>query len=183
MAHTTSEPDASGDEPDETSGLLKDVTSDKVTQSHFLDIWPVRFWWLFSGIMLAALMAFFDGTIMASIHPVITSHFHASNASSWLSTTFFLTSTVSQPLYGRISDVTGRRGPLLFALLAFLASTAWCAFAPSIVHLFIARAVCGVGAGGITTMTVILVGDLVKIEYRGIYRTLWLDWQIVPSYG
>lgn len=108
---------------------------------------------------------------MASAHPVITSYFHASNAASWFSTVFFLTSTVFQPLYGRISDTIGRKSVYMFAIFMFFASTAWCGAAPDLGSFIAARAVCGLGAGGVMSMGGILVSDIVKIEYRGIYQS------------
>lgn len=128
------------------------------------------FWWFFGCIMFGSLLAFFDGTIMASSHPVITSYFEASNAASWLTTMFFLASTVSQPLYGRVSDVLGRRPVLLFSFSMFFVSNTCCALAQNMATFIAARFLCGIGAGGMTTMTVILISDVVELEYRGIYR-------------
>ncbi|KIV92510.1 hypothetical protein PV10_03801 [Exophiala mesophila] len=130
-----------------------------------------RFKFLFISILLNCIIAFFDSTLMASAHPVITSYFNASNAASWFSTVFYLTSTVFQPLYGRISDTIGRRPVYLFAITMFFCSTAWCGSAPDLGNFIAARAVCGMGAGGVTTMAGILTSDLVKIEYRGIYQS------------
>jgi MFS family permease len=94
-------------------------------------------------------MAFFDTTIMASSHPVITSYSQSINPAAWLFTVFLLTSTVSQPLYGRMSDIVGRRLVSLFAICMFLLSTGWCAAAQRIGNFIATRAICGVGAGGI----------------------------------
>ncbi|RWA03451.1 hypothetical protein EKO27_g11656, partial [Xylaria grammica] len=70
---------------------------------------PRRFRVVFAGIMLTYFIANFDSTIMASSHPVITSHFQASNMASWLTTAFLLTATAFQPLMGRLSDTVGRK--------------------------------------------------------------------------
>ena len=94
----------------------------------------------------------FDSTLMASSHPVITSHFHASNSASWLSTAFLLTSTSLQPLMGRLSDTNERRPLYLGGLALISATTAWCAFAQSIGSFIAARAFCGVGAAGVLAM-------------------------------
>jgi nitrate/nitrite transporter NarK len=99
---------------------------------HYRGIDSWHFWWLFSGILFGTLITFFDSSMMASSHPVITSYFHASNSASWLSTVFYLTSTVFQPIYGRVSDTVGRRPLYLFAISVFLATTAWCALAQNI---------------------------------------------------
>lgn len=147
--------------PSETTGYA----------SQFINVSPMRFWLIFSGILLGYVIGFFDSTLMASSHPVITSHFHASNAASWLSTAFLLTSTAFLPLFGRISDTFGRRPVYLFAIFVFFVTTAWCAAAQSIGSFIAARAFCGLGAGGVFSMGMILSSDMVRIEYRGVYQS------------
>ncbi|KAK6077493.1 transporter [Seiridium cupressi] len=126
---------------------------------------------IFSSIMLASFIAIFDGTIMASSHPVITSYFRSSNSASWLSTAFLLTSTAFQPLLGRLSDTIGRKPPYVMTMAIFAAATAWCGLAGSIESFILARAVCGLGAGGMMALGTIIISDLVPIERRGTYQS------------
>ncbi|ETN42236.1 uncharacterized protein HMPREF1541_04177 [Cyphellophora europaea CBS 101466] len=140
---------------------------------HFRNISQKDFWILFGTIIFGNTVAFFDSTLMASAHPNITSYFNASNSASWLSTVFYLTSTVSQPLYGRVSDTIGRRPVYIFAEVMFMLSTIWCALAGDIGSFIAARAVCGMGAGGVMSMSNIITSDIVKIEYRGIYQSYY----------
>ena len=126
---------------------------------------PGRFWFVFSQLLLAQFIACFDGTIMASSHPVITSYFGAANSASWLSTAFLLASTAFQPLLGRLSDAVGRKPLFLGCLVVFALATAWCAAAASIESFIVARALCGLGAGGSMTLGSIITSDLVPIEY------------------
>ncbi|KAH6607643.1 hypothetical protein Trco_003956 [Trichoderma cornu-damae] len=135
------------------------------------DTCPSRFWLIFGQILAAQFMASFDGTLMASSHPVITSHFRAANSASWLSTAFLLTSTAFQSLLGRLSDAVGRKPMFLASLVIFLIATAWCALAGSIESFVAARAVCGLGAGGAITLGSIITSDLVPIERRGNYQS------------
>ncbi|KAH7349344.1 multidrug resistance protein fnx1 [Plectosphaerella cucumerina] len=130
-----------------------------------------RFWVIFSMILVTFFIACFDGTIMASSHPVITSYFHSSNSASWLSTAFLLTSTASQPLLGRISDSLGRKPPYLVTLVIFSLGTLWCALAGSMTSFILARAACGIGAGGMMTLGGIIISDMVPIETRGTYQS------------
>jgi MFS transporter len=123
-----------------------------------------RFWVIFSMILVTFFIACFDGTIMASSHPVITSYFHSSNSASWLSTAFLLTSTASQPLLGRISDSLGRKPPYLVTMVIFSLGTLWCALAGSMTSFILARAACGIGAGGMMTLGGIIISDMVPIE-------------------
>ncbi|KAK4238212.1 MFS general substrate transporter [Achaetomium macrosporum] len=108
---------------------------------------------------------------MASSHPVITSYFGSSNSASWLSTAFLLTSTSFQPVLGGLSDAVGRKGPYVVTTGVFLVATVWCALAGSMASFIAARAVCGLGAGGMTTLGSIIVSDLVPIEIRGAYQS------------
>ncbi|KAF2971242.1 hypothetical protein GQX73_g2394 [Xylaria multiplex] len=133
---------------------------------------PRRFRVVFAGIMLTYSIANFDATIMASSHPVITSHFHASNMASWLTTAFLLTSTAFQPLVGRLSDTIGRKPLYLATMVVFAGATAWCALAQSITSFIAARAVCGLGAGGMMTLGAISISDCVPIEQRGTYQSI-----------
>ncbi len=130
-----------------------------------------QFWLVFGGVLATNFVSCFDSTIMVSSHPVITSYFHSSNSASWLSTAFLLTSTSFQPLFGRLSDTIGRKGPYLFTMTIFLIATIWCALAQSMTSFIIARAVCGLGAGGMMTMGSIITSDLVPIEIRGAYQS------------
>ncbi|KAF2225860.1 major facilitator superfamily domain-containing protein [Elsinoe ampelina] len=108
---------------------------------------------------------------MASSHPVITSYFGASKAASWLSTTFLITSTAFQPLFGRFSDTFGRRYVYTAALVIFAATTAWCGLAQSIGSFIAARAASGLGAGGTMSMSLIILSDCIRIEHRGVFQS------------
>ncbi|EXJ93381.1 hypothetical protein A1O1_01773 [Capronia coronata CBS 617.96] len=165
--------EADGHQPTETTSLLPKpkAADEKPADVHYRNITGPRFRFLFASIIFGSTIAFFDSTLMASAHPVITSYFHASNAASWVSTVFYLTSTVFQPLYGRLSDTIGRRPVFLAAITMFFLSTAWCGAAGNIGSFIAARGVCGLGAGGVISMAGILTSDVVKIEYRGIYQS------------
>ncbi|KAJ5558625.1 hypothetical protein N7535_008842 [Penicillium sp. DV-2018c] len=139
--------------------------------SRFIDISPARFWVIFGGIMMGYMIGFFDSTLMASSHPVITSYFNAANSASWLSTAFLLTSTAFMPLLGRASDAFGRKPVYLFAIVMFFLTTAACGLAPNMATFITARALCGLGAGGIFSMGQIISSDLVRLEYRGVYQS------------
>lgn len=144
---------------------------DEVEQLFLGGIAPSHFWLIFSNVLALQFISNFDSTLMASSHPVITSYFNASNSASWLSTAFLLTSTACQPLVGSLSDTIGRKTPYIFTQVIFTAATLWCALAPSMTSFIAARAVCGLGAGGVMTLGSIIVSDLVPIERRGAYQS------------
>lgn len=137
---------------------------------HYIGVSKARFWVVFTGVLFSYFIAFFDSTLIASAHPSITSYFKASNSASWLTTSFYITSTILQPLYARVSDILGRRSLYIISTVLFFATTLWCAMAQSMISLILARASCGMGAGGVMAMGTIIVNDIVKIEYRGIYQ-------------
>lgn len=130
-----------------------------------------RFWLIFGCNLICFSVACFDSTIMVSSHPVITSYFNSSNSASWLSTAFLLTSTSFQPLCGRLSDSLGRKPPFVTTIAIFLGATIWCALAQSMTSFIMARAVCGLGAGGMMAIGSIITSDLVPIEIRGTYQS------------
>ncbi|KUL91036.1 hypothetical protein ZTR_00736 [Talaromyces verruculosus] len=140
--------------------------------NHFINVTPTKFAWIFGGIQIGYFIGFFDATFMASSHPVITSEFHASNSASWLTTAFLLTSTALLPLSGRISDTIGRKPVYIFSIVVFFITTAWCGLAQSIGSFVLARAFCGLGAGGVFSMGMIISSDTVRLEYRGIYQSI-----------
>lgn len=155
---------------DDTAGELERAGT--AAESPFLNgLSSSHFWMIFSNVLALNFISNFDGTLMASSHPVITSYFHSSNSASWLSTAFLLTSTAFQPLLGRLSDSIGRKTPYILTMVIFALATLWCALAQSMTSFIIARAVCGVGAGGVMTLGSIIVSDLVPIERRGAYQS------------
>ncbi|KAK8127547.1 major facilitator superfamily domain-containing protein [Apiospora sp. TS-2023a] len=158
--------------PDEEAASSTASASSSCRGREFLiDTDPKLFRIIFGGVLLVYFIANFDGTIMASSHPVITSYFHSSNQASWLSTAFLLTSTAIQPVVGRLSDTIGRKPPYLFAMAVFTLATVWCALAGSMTSFILARAVCGLGAGGMMSMGSIVISDMVNIERRGTYQS------------
>ncbi|ESZ93968.1 hypothetical protein SBOR_5671 [Sclerotinia borealis F-4128] len=151
---------------------IEDDDIDEESKSPFLGgVGVKRFWLIFGGVLLTYTLSSFDSTIMVSSHPVITSYFHSSNSASWLSTAFLLTSTSFQPVFGRLSDAMGRKPPYIFSMILFLFSTIWCALAQSMTSFIAARAVCGLGAGGVMSMGSIITSDLIPIEIRGAYQS------------
>ncbi|KAI1121912.1 major facilitator superfamily domain-containing protein [Nemania abortiva] len=166
---TSSEEDP---EAGSTSSLSGDSPDDEPPRTWLVNTHPARFHVMFGGIMLTYFMALFDGTIMASSHPVITSYFGASNMASWLTTAFLLTSTAFQPLVGRLSDTVGRKPLYVASMAVFGGATAWCALAQSIGSFIAARAVCGLGAGGMMTCGAIAISDCVPIQQRGNYQSV-----------
>lgn len=113
---------------------------------------PRGFVWIQTAIMTNVFLNAFDGTITAATYAVISSEFDAANSASWLTTSYLITSTAVQPLYGRVSDIFGRR-PLFFtSTVVFALGCLGCGVARDVVTLNFYRALTGVGGGGLMTM-------------------------------
>lgn len=103
---------------------------------------------IFSNVFLYG----FDSTITAATYAVISSEFDAVNTASWLTTSYLVTSTAFQPLYGRISDIFGRRVCFFISTITFALGCLGCAVARDFIFLNLMRALTGFGGGGLMTM-------------------------------
>ncbi|PGH01059.1 hypothetical protein AJ79_08028 [Helicocarpus griseus UAMH5409] len=118
------------------------------------------------GIFLSAA----DQTIIVSSYGKIGSELHALNLTSWIATSYFLTLTSFQPLYGRLSDIFGRKACLLFAYAVFGSGCMFCGLARNIQELIAARVFQGLGGGGMTTVVSIIMSDIVPLRDRGVWQ-------------
>jgi EmrB/QacA subfamily drug resistance transporter len=126
----------------------------------------------FSGAMLGLLLAALDQTIVATALPRIVADLHGLNHLSWVVTAYLLTSTVTVPLYGKLSDLYGRKRLFMVAISLFLFGSALCGASQSMTELIVFRAVQGLGAGGLIPLTFAVVGDLFSPRERGRYQGL-----------
>ncbi|CAK7198650.1 hypothetical protein SEUCBS139899_001314 [Sporothrix eucalyptigena] len=171
--------DGSDDESDlamdiEAETGLPIAHNDHANNSSAADDWspPPGFAWIQVAIMANVFLSGFDGTITASTYAVISSDFGAANAASWLTTSYLVTSTAFQPLYGRVSDLVGRRACFLLSTAAFALGCVGCALAPNIVVLNSMRALAGLGGGGLMTMATIVNSDMIPFRRRGMYQAM-----------
>ncbi|EAA59153.1 hypothetical protein AN3888.2 [Aspergillus nidulans FGSC A4] len=131
---------------------------------------PKGFLWIEVAIFANVFLSGFDGTITASTYALISSEFKAANTSSWLTTSYLITSTAFQPLYGRFSDIFGRRACFFTSTISFLLGCLGCAVAQDVVFLNLMRALTGVGGGGLMTMATIINSDMIPFHRRGMYQ-------------
>jgi EmrB/QacA subfamily drug resistance transporter len=131
------------------------------------------------GIMLAMFLAALDQTIVATALPTIGRSLGAIEDLSWIVTAYLLTSTAVTPLYGKLSDMYGRRAMMLIAIVMFMAGSLAAALAPNMLSLILARGVQGLGAGGLLPLAQTIVGDVVLPKERGRYQTylsvMWMS--------
>jgi EmrB/QacA subfamily drug resistance transporter len=124
---------------------------------------------IFVGLMTGLLLAALDQTIVATALPTIVGELGGLDYYSWVVTAYLLSSTVSTPLYGKISDLKGRRATILAAIIIFLLGSLLAGLAQSMVQLILSRGVQGIGAGGLMATTFAVVGDIVAPRQRGRY--------------
>jgi MFS family permease len=122
-----------------------------------------------AGVLLPVFMGSVDQTILASALPTIGRHFGDVHSLPWLITAFLISSTAATPLYGKFSDIHGRRFTLLIAVSIFMAGAAISALAPNMLVLILGRVVQGLGAGGLTSMGMVVLGDIASPKDRGRY--------------
>jgi EmrB/QacA subfamily drug resistance transporter len=122
------------------------------------------------GIMLAMFLGALDQTIVATALPTIGRHFGGLEELSWVVTAYLLTGTAVTPLYGKLSDIYGRRPVMLTAIGIFVAGSIACALAPSMTALVFGRALQGLGGGGLMALSQTIIADIVAPKERGRYQ-------------
>ena len=127
---------------------------------------------IYSGLMVALLLAALDQTIVATALPRVVSELGGISQYSWVFTAYVLGSTVTVPLYGKLGDAHGRKPLFMIAISIFLVGSVLCGLAQNMVELVIFRAVQGVGAGGLFPLTLAMVGMIVPPRDRGKYQGL-----------
>jgi EmrB/QacA subfamily drug resistance transporter len=124
----------------------------------------------FGGLLLAMLLASLDQTIVATALPTIVGDLGGLDQLSWVVTAYLLGATVTMPLWGRASDLYGRKTLFQAAIVVFLAGSALSGAAQSLGELIAFRALQGLGAGGLMTLAMVIVGEIVSPRERGRYQ-------------
>ena len=125
---------------------------------------------ILSGLMTGMLLAALDQTIVSTALKSIVEDFNGLEHYTWVVTAYLLTSTASTPLYGKISDLYGRRIVFQFAIVTFLIGSLAAGAAQNMSQLIATRALQGLGAGGLMALTFVIIGDIVPPRERGRYQ-------------
>ena len=151
---------------------LNDAQSSPDTRVDHDDTVTVReaFRQVFPGVMVAMFLAAADQTILASALPTIASHLGGFEYVSWVVVAYLLAATIAAPIYGHLGDRFGRKRMLLIALGVFTVASALCALAPTLFTLIVARALQGLGGGGLMTLSQALIGEHVPPRERGRFQ-------------
>jgi EmrB/QacA subfamily drug resistance transporter len=129
---------------------------------------------IIGALMLVMLLAALDQTIVSTALPRIATELHGLNRLSWVATAYLLTSAITTPIYGKISDLFGRKKIFQSAIVIFLVGSVLCGISQSMGQLIAARALQGVGAGGLMSLVLAIVGDIIPPRQRGKYMGYFL---------
>jgi EmrB/QacA subfamily drug resistance transporter len=147
-------------------------TSDRPSRNHAaappLDHATIRA--IVAGIMLAMFLSALEQTIVAPALPAIGKSLGGIDDLSWVVTAYLLAATVATPLFGKLSDIYGRRALLLASIVIFVAGSVACALAPTIWVLIIARALQGIGGGGLLPIAQTIIADLLSPRERPVVQ-------------
>lgn len=129
------------------------------------------------AIMLSLFLASMEGTVVATAMPTIVEQLGGLSIYSWVFSVYLLTSTTTVPIYGKLSDLYGRKPVYVISMLLFLAGSILCGRAHSMEQLIAFRAVQGIGAGGVLPLAFTIVGELFNLEQRarlqGFFSGVW----------
>ncbi|KAH9998106.1 MFS general substrate transporter [Russula compacta] len=143
-----------------------------------------RLWLVFSGLMCCIFLAALDQTIVATALPTIVEHLGGGKNYSWVGSSYLLAASALAPVYGKVSDLLGRKPILYFSIVTFLLGSALCGAAQSLTWLIICRAVQGIGGGGLIGIVQIIISDIVSLQDRGKYGGLvGATWGIASVVG
>ena len=125
---------------------------------------------VYSGLMAGILVAALDQTVVATALPTIVGDLGGLSHLSWVVTAYLLTSTISVPLYGKISDLYGRKNLFQAAIVIFVAGSVLSGLSQNMLELILFRGIQGVGGGGLIAMAQAIIGDIIAPRERGKYQ-------------
>lgn len=123
-----------------------------------------------SGVLLGVFLAALEQTIIATALPTMAGQLGGAEHLAWVVTAYLLAFTAATPIYGRLGDLYGRRRMILSAIVIFTLGSIGCGAAQDMLQLVLARAVQGIGGGGLITLSQATVGDIVSPRERGRYQ-------------
>ncbi|GHJ39764.1 MFS transporter [Streptomyces sp. TS71-3] len=138
---------------------------------------------ILSGLLLGMFLAALDQTIVSTSIRTIADDLHGLSQQAWATTAYLITSTISTPLYGKLSDLHGRKPYFLAAISIFIVGSVLCTFSNSMTELAVFRALQGIGAGGLMSLALAIIGDIVPPRERARYQGYMLATFGISSVG
>jgi len=127
------------------------------------------------GLMLGMFLASLDQTIVSTSIYTIANDLDGLSLQAWATTAYLITSTVSTPLYGKLSDIFGRRPLYLTAIAVFLVGSVYAGSVHSMTELAVARGIQGLGAGGLLALALTIIGDIVSLKDRAKFQGYFMS--------
>ncbi len=125
---------------------------------------------ILSGLVLGMFLAALDQTIVSTAIKTIGNDLHDLTAQAWVTTAFLITSTIAAPLFGKLSDIYGRKRLFMLSIVIFVLGSALCGLSQSMYELAGFRAFQGIGAGGIMPLALAVIGDIIPPRERARYQ-------------
>ncbi|MFL0580257.1 MDR family MFS transporter [Dietzia sp. 179-F 9C3 NHS] len=125
---------------------------------------------ILAGLMSAMFLASLDQTIVSTAIRTIADDLHGLDAQAWVTTAYLMTSTISTPLYGKLSDIYGRKPFFVIGIVVFVIGSLLCSFADSMYTLAAYRGVQGLGAGALMSLSLAIIGDIIPPRDRAKYQ-------------
>jgi EmrB/QacA subfamily drug resistance transporter len=129
---------------------------------------------ILAGLMLGMFLAALDQTVVSTAIRTVADDLHGYDLQAWATTAFLITSTIATPLYGKLSDLYGRRPFYLFAIGVFVVGSMLCGLSTSMYQLAGFRALQGIGAGGLMSLALAIIGDIVPPRERSRYQGFFM---------
>jgi EmrB/QacA subfamily drug resistance transporter len=124
---------------------------------------------ILTGLLLGMFLGSLDQTIVSTSIRTIADDLHGLSAQAWVTTAYLITSTIATPIYGKLGDLWGRKKLFMFSISVFILGSALCSFSTSMYELAGFRAFQGLGAGGLFTLVLAIIGDIVSPRERAKY--------------
>lgn len=158
-----------------TDNLKKSVDESPLQLTDQTNLLPFRkILPVFAGLALCAAISALDSVIIATAMPTISTSFNAGSVASWVPSAYMITSTSFQPLYGRFSDIFGRKAALCVAMAVYMLGSLASGFSTSIIQLIVFRGFAGAGGGALQSMAQIVVSDIVSLRDRYVlFLSAW----------
>lgn len=125
---------------------------------------------IMTALMISMLLSALDQSIVATALPQIASDLNGLTKLSWVVTAYLITTAISTPIYGKLGDLYGRKKVFQSAIVIFLAGSALCGLSQSMNELVIFRGLQGIGAGGLMSLAIAIIGDIIPPRQRGKYQ-------------
>jgi EmrB/QacA subfamily drug resistance transporter len=138
---------------------------------------------ILSGLILGMFLAALDQTIVSTAIRTIGDDLNGLSVQAWVTTAFLITSTISTPLFGKLSDIYGRKPFYMLAITIFIVGSALCGLAQNMYMLAAFRAFQGIGAGGIMPLALAIIGDIIppreRAKYQGYFMAVFATSSVI----